>query len=88
MIAAASSVTSEPITIVPVRELTIIFAAGVAGSNSRFSSTDKKLTLSLISRGALTRTEVESIALAEPSIKSLIVSDFLEAIIYLLMFNK
>ena len=73
--AAASSFTSEPITIVPVRELTIILAAGDAGSNSRFSSTDKKLTRSLISRGALTRTEVASRALAEPEIKLLMVSD-------------
>ena len=51
-------------TIVPVRELTIILAAMSAGLNSKFSSVDKYDTRWDASRGAITRIETESIACA------------------------
>ena len=65
----------------PVLELTIIFADGVAGSNSIFSSTDKKPTLAEISLGAVTLTDVASRALADPATRSLIALDKRTAVV-------
>ncbi|CSC63240.1 Uncharacterised protein [Vibrio cholerae] len=47
---------------VPVRELTIIFAALSAGLNSRFSIAERKATRWLRSRGARTLIEAASTA--------------------------